>query len=59
MMPGYVVRGQRVSDDDGVIMAVEEEAEIGLAVAFAVPAIFLNRKFGFKIRPPGQNQNGR
>jgi hypothetical protein len=29
-------------------MAVEEEAEVGLAVAFAVPAVFLNRKLGFK-----------
>ncbi len=29
-------------------MAVEEEAKVGLAVAFAVPAVFLNRKFGFK-----------
>jgi hypothetical protein len=48
--------GQR---DDGVIMAVQEEAEIGLAVAFAVPAIFLNGKFGHKIRPPGRNQTGR
>src|ERR1700691_2524058 len=29
-------------------MTVEEEAEIGLAAALAVPAIFLNRKLGFK-----------
>jgi hypothetical protein len=29
-------------NDDGVIVAVEEEAEIGLAAAFAVPAIFLD-----------------
>ena len=35
-------------DDDRVIMAVEEEAEIGLAAAFAVPAIFLNGKLRFK-----------
>ena len=35
--------------DDGVIMAVQIKPEITLAVAFAVPAIFLNRKFGLKI----------
>ena len=35
-------------DNERVIMAVEEEAEIGLAAALAVPAVFLNRKFGFK-----------
>ena len=35
--------------DDGVIMAVQIKPEIALAVALAVPAIFLNRKFGRKI----------
>ena len=35
-------------NDDGVIMAVEEEAKIGLTAAFAVPAIFLDGKFRFK-----------
>ena len=35
--------------DDGVIMAVQIKPEIALAVAFAVPAIFLNGKFGRKI----------
>ena len=38
--------GQR---DDGVIMAVQIESKIALAIAFRVPAIFLNRKFGLKI----------
>ena len=32
-------------DDERVIVTIEEEAEIGLAVALAVPAVFLNRKF--------------
>ena len=35
--------------DDGMIMAVHVEPEIALAVALAVPAIFLNGKFGLKI----------
>src|SRR5208283_3405882 len=35
-------------DNERVIMAVEKEAKVGLAVALAVPAVFLNRKFGFK-----------
>ena len=38
--------GQR---DDGMIMAVQIEPEITLAVALAVPAILLNRKFRQKI----------
>ena len=43
-------------------MAVHVEAEIALAVAFAVPAIFLNGKFrlkilgGIKIKPVGQRR---
>ena len=48
--------------DDGVIMAVQIKPEIALAVALAVPAIFLNRKFrhkilgGVKIKPVGQRR---
>src|ERR1035438_9517277 len=40
--------GGDAKDNERVIMAVEEEAEVGLAVALAVPAVFMNRKFGFK-----------
>ena len=32
--------------DERVIVPIEKETEIGLAAAFAVPAIFLNRKLG-------------
>ena len=35
--------------DDGMIMTVQIEAEIALAVALAVPAIFLDGKFRLKI----------
>ncbi len=48
--------------DDGMIMAVHVEPEIALAVALAVPAIFLNGKFGrkilggIKIKPVGQRR---
>lgn len=33
-------------DDERVIVAVEEESKVALSAALAVPAIFLNRKFG-------------
>ena len=35
--------------DDGMIMAVQIKPEITLAVALAVPAIFLDGKIGLKI----------
>ena len=41
--------GTGVERDDGMIMAVQIKPEITLAVALAVPAIFLDGKIGLKI----------
>ena len=45
--------------DDAVIMAVEKETEIGLAAAFAVPAVFPESKVLVQNLPPGRSRNGR